>query len=136
MVVRRDFEPPDLIVATVAGVWTSHEQASLVDWIRGTVRDAGPVALLLVLDDFGGWSPDDDVHAHAQWLRDDEGVSKIAVVGRMEWKVAVFTLVAQPIRSLPIEYFETEAAARAWLGRPAATSQAMPASPRARVVPR
>ena len=46
---------------------------------------------------------------------DDEGVSKIGIFGDPEWKPAVLTLMAQPLRRVPIAYFATEVAARRWL---------------------
>jgi hypothetical protein len=74
------------------------------------------VRILIVLDAFGGWVPDASIYNSRSWLGDDERVSRIAVVGRPEWRRSVLTLIAQPIRRLPIRYFDTETAARQWLG--------------------
>jgi hypothetical protein len=52
------------------------------------------------------------------WLRDNEGVSRMAIVGEAGWRVAVLTTIAQPVRRVPIDYFTTEEAARRWLKRP------------------
>jgi hypothetical protein len=41
----------------------------------------------------------------------------MAIVGEAEWKIPVLTLITQPLRRMPIEYFETESVARRWLGR-------------------
>jgi hypothetical protein len=67
------------------------------------------------LEQFAGWNVNDYVDGDAWWLQDDEGVSMIAIVGEPEWKLAVLTVIAQPLRRIPIRYFETEAAARQWL---------------------
>jgi hypothetical protein len=123
MVVSRRVEPPDLVVATLAGVVTSDDQADLLQVVRASIRRAGTVRLLVILNAFSGWNPGESLDRAAAWLDDDEGVSKFALVGRREWKLSVLMLLAQPLRLLPIKYFETEAAARQWLDvRPAPTT--------------
>jgi len=115
MVVSAAFQSPDLVVATLGGVVTSVDQTRLVEWVRQGVRRAGSVRVLVRLEAFGGWNAGASVDDPASWLQDDEGVTRMAIVGRPEWKVAVLTFIAQPLRRMPIEYFETEAAARGWL---------------------
>jgi SpoIIAA-like len=75
----------------------------------------GAVRLLIRLDMFGGANLGESFDSPTSWLSDDEGVSRIAIVGRREWKVSVLMLITQPLRQLPIKCFETEAAARRWL---------------------
>lgn len=122
MVVCIDFEPPDLVVATVSEVLSSRDQLSVVNWVRGVVRAVPSVRLLIRLERFAGWNPDASLDGDEAWLQDDEGVSKIAIVGEMKWKLALLTAMAQPLRRIPIEYFEAEAAARRWL-EPTATTE-------------
>ena len=119
MVSSKRFEPPDLVVVMITGVVTPLDQAELVGVVRAAIQSAGSARVLLHLQRFGGWNPEARLDAESLWLRDDEGVSKIAIVGDPEWKIPVLTLVAQPIRQVPIQYFENEAAARHWLERPA-----------------
>jgi SpoIIAA-like len=117
MVVSRRFEPPDLVVATLRGVLTSRDHADLLEWIRASIRCAGAVRLLIILEEFVGWHPGAPLDSVTRWLADDEGVSKIAIVGDPAWKRSVLTFIAAPIRRLPISYFDTETNARRWLGR-------------------
>ena len=115
MVLVRRFEPPDLVTATLRGVVTGEDQAELVSFVRAAIATAGSVRVLLHLDQFSGWRPGAPLECHSLWLRDDEGVSGIGIFGDLEWKTAVLTLMAQPLRRVPIGYFATEAAARRWL---------------------
>lgn len=115
MLLSARLEPPDLITAAVGGVITTDDQLEVVKFVRAAVATVGSVRLLLVLDRFAGWKPEAGVDDRALWLRDDEGVSRMAIVGDPEWRVAVLTLVGQPLRRVPIAYFATEAAARRWL---------------------
>ena len=123
MVLSTVFEPPDLLVATVRDTVTGSDQVRLVEWIREAIRSRGAVRVLLKLDRFGGWLPGvGAMDAAAMWLRDDERVQRMAIVGEAPWRREVLTIVAQPVRGIPIEYFEAEAAARAWLNVPGTKS--------------
>ena len=116
MVLSRRLEHPRLVVATLTGVVTSRDQAELLGFVRSAIVAAGSVIVMLRLESFAGWNPDALLDNETIWLRDDEGVARIAIVGDPQWKAAVLTLMAQPIRTIPIAYFDTEAAARHWLG--------------------
>jgi hypothetical protein len=116
MVLRLGLEPPNLVIATIAGIVTSQEQAELVAFIRSAISITGSVRVLLCLDSFAGWHPNARLDRDDLWLHDDEGVSRIAIVGPQGWKATVLTLLAQPVRRVPIAYFITEPAARTWLG--------------------
>ena len=52
------------------------------------------------------------------------GISKIGIFGDLEWKPAMLTLMAQPVRRVPIAYFATETAARRWLEPSGAAARA------------
>jgi hypothetical protein len=116
MVLSQRLEVPDLVTAIVHGVVTPNDHADVIGGIRAAIASAGSVRVLIVLDSFGGWVPDPSIYNEKSWLGENEKVSRIAVVGRPEWRRSVLTLIAQPIRRLPIRYFETETAARQWLG--------------------
>ena len=115
MVRSRVFEPPDLLVANLEGVVTADDQALLVAWVRDWIRRTGEVRVLMHLTRFAGWNAGDSLDDSALWLRDDEQVSRMAVVGDLTWRVAIMTILAQPLRRIPIQYFETDKAARRWL---------------------
>jgi hypothetical protein len=117
MVVARSFEPPDLVTATLTGVVTARDQAEVVSYVRAAIAMVGTVRILVVLEQVASWLPDAAFDCDMLWLRDDEGVTRAAIVGEPAWRVPVLTLLAQPVRRLPIKYFETEDAARRWLGR-------------------
>jgi hypothetical protein len=116
MVVSRHLEASDLAVVTLRGVFTGYDQAELLEWFRASIRTAFGVRLLIVLESYGGWKPGEQPYGQSSWLRDDEGVIQIAIVGSTAWRMDVLTLLAAPLRGIPIKYFESEAAARRWLG--------------------
>jgi SpoIIAA-like len=125
MLLARRFEPPNPVVGTLGGVVTLRDQALLVELVRSSIRLVGSVRVLVHLQQFASWGASGDVDSDAWWLRDDEGISKIAIVGQPEWRLPILTVIAQPLRRIPIRYFETEAAARAWLQADAVPTHAM-----------
>lgn len=127
MVLSTVIEPPDLLVATVTGTMTTDDQVRLVAWIRVAIRNAGAVRVLVRLDRFAGWlAPAVDLDPSTIWLRDEEAVRQLAIVGDRRWRQQVLTMTAQPVRGIPIHYFETESAARAWLESRVATAPSHP----------
>jgi hypothetical protein len=115
MLLTTEFEPPDVLVATLGGLVRLHDQAALVESVRAWIRRVGPIRLMVRLHEFAGWGASGCVDDDRLWFRDDEGISRIAVVGEPAWAPTVLTLTAQPLRRIPIEYFDDEAAARLWL---------------------
>ena len=114
MVLGKRFEPPDLVGATLKGVITADDQADVIEWVRTAMRHLGRVRVLIVLDGFTDWIPDATFDSR-MWLSDDDAVSQIAIVGNSEWRTTELTVIAQPVRRLPIRYFESETDARQWL---------------------
>ena len=115
MLLSARLEPPDLVTAAVGGVITTDDQLEVVKFVRAAIATVGSVRVLLMLDRFAGWKPEAKADSRALWLRDDEGVSRMAIVGDPEWRATVLTMLAQPLRRVPIAYFATEAAAKRWL---------------------
>jgi hypothetical protein len=126
MVLSKGFEPPDLLVATLSGVVTPKDQSELAGWVRDTIGIVGSVRVLVKLKQFAGWRLDTSFDDATLWLQDTEAVSRLAVVGEQKWRLAVLTTIAQPLRRIPIEYFDSETAARGWLGSEKATSTISP----------
>jgi hypothetical protein len=115
MVLSKAVEPPDLVVVTVGGVLTTRDQAEMVRWVRDAIATTGAVRVLVRLEDFAGWRHEPALDAASLWLQDGEPVSRMAIVGDAARRGAVLTAIAQSIRTMPIEYFGTESAARTWL---------------------
>ena len=116
MVLSRLLEPPDLVVATVRDFVTLEDQQDVVSFVRNSIATVGSVRLLIHFEQFAGWVLNGE--RNRLWLRDDEGVSRIAVVIARHSRHAVETVIARALRHLPIAFFETDAAARRWLEAP------------------
>ena len=117
MVSARAFEHPDLLVVTLSGLITAHDQAAVIERLRDALRTYGEVRLLVRLDNFEGWKAESSFDDASLWLQDNDRVARMAIVGDEAWRLQTLTFIAQPVRRTPIEYFTSEADARRWLGR-------------------
>lgn len=116
MVLHRSCDPDGLIEVTLGDIITAKDQAEVVKFVRAAITTLGTVRVLVRLEQFIAWHPEALTAEPALWLGDDEGVAMIAIVGDLSWRRTVLTLVAQPLRRVPIEYFTDDAMARRWLG--------------------
>ncbi|QSA97805.1 STAS/SEC14 domain-containing protein [Methylococcus sp. EFPC2] len=73
--------------------------------------------VLIVLDDFQGWSKDDD-WSDTSFLPDSE-IAKMAVVGDRRWEEEVFLFVGKPMRTTEMRFFSTDQLdeAKDWLAQ-------------------
>jgi len=116
VVIHRSCDPDGLIEVTLGDIINAKDQAELVKFVRGAIASRGTVRVLVRLEQFVAWHPEALTGEPALWLDDDEGVAMMAIVGDLSWRRTVLTLVAQPLRRMPIEYFTDDAMARRWLG--------------------
>lgn len=105
----------NLIHLTIRDRLATTDQASLVYFVTKAVQRHGKIRLLVTLADFIGWAKADDWDDAGMRIPDDQAIVKAAFVGDSRWKDDVFAFVAKPFRTIPMEYFPTEAAARTWL---------------------
>jgi len=108
-------EAGDLVHLTVRGRLTTPDQAALVYFITKAAQRHGRVRLLITLEGFAGWAPDDEWGNEALRVADDATIVKAAFTGEARWKDDVFAFVSRPFRTIPVDYFTSEEAARSWL---------------------
>jgi hypothetical protein len=108
-------EAGNLVHLMIEGRMTTPDQAALIYFITKAVQQHGRIRLLISLTRFAGWAADDSWGDDALRIQKDATIVKAAFVGDPEWKDDVFAFVAKPFRTIPMEYFTTEAAARTWL---------------------
>lgn len=108
-------ERGNLVHLELRGRLSPADQAALVYFITKATQRHGTVRLLVTLAEFGGWTADEDWDDAGLRIPDDSAILKSAFVGSPEWKDEVFAFVAKPFRTIPMEYFTDDAAARAWL---------------------
>lgn len=111
----------DLVEVHVSGKLTRDMYEELVPAVERQIRQHGKLRMLLVLNDFHGWT------AGALWedmkfdLKHFSDIRRLAIVGETKWQkgMAVF---CKPFTAAKIEYFPSSEleAARGWLAEAAA----------------
>ena len=108
-------EAPDIVCITMEGRMTTADHAALLFFVARAVAGGRRVRLLILLEDFEGWTPGEEWGDDSLRLENDAVIIKAAIVGEHRWKDQVFAFVARPFRKIPIEYFVSEVTARSWL---------------------
>ena len=108
-------EEPDLLVARIRGRMTVADQGALVAALNEVVQRTGRTKILCIVDqDFTGWSGSEE-WSHVGQFEGDQHVEKAALVCDPRWNDQMFAFIGKPFRHMPIEFFSSEDAARAWL---------------------
>lgn len=104
-----------VLVVRVAGKMTHTELAALQTATADHLQRQR-LAILVLADAFDGWQ-----RGNSDWgdgtfqAENDARIAKMAIVGDPKWKDLALMFAAQGMRPFPVEYFEDETAARAWL---------------------
>ncbi len=115
MTIAANEERGNLVHLAVQGRLSPTDQAAFVYFLTKAAERHGTIRVLVTLSDFAGWTADDDWDDAGLRLADDAAIQKAAFVGAPDWRDQIFAFVAKPFRTIPIEYFATEDAARTWL---------------------
>ena len=88
--------------------------------IARILQERGKIRILILTKDFEGWERGDDWSKgnDLAFLKNDQLIEKMAIVGETEWEALSLIFVGKGFRKFPIEYFSLadEAKAREWLG--------------------
>ena len=81
------------------------------------IAEAGPVRMLVLLENFAGWARGEDWGDTDFFFSHRDDFEKIAVVGPSRWEAQILAFSGAGLREGPVKFFpETgEAEARAWL---------------------
>ena len=93
----------------------NYEQAQSL--ILSTLESYKGCRMVIILDDFKGWSKDDKWNDILFMQEHQDKVQKIAIVGDEKWKDDVFMFSGKPFRKTEIEFFPENRLdqARQWL---------------------
>jgi SpoIIAA-like len=106
----------DVLTVRLSGRLTRQDYETLVPEIERVMRSHGSVRLLVVLDDFHGWT------AAAAWedtkfgLRHYSDIDRVAIVGDRAWEKGI-ALLCKPFTTAEVRYFDAAevAAAKRWV---------------------
>ncbi len=106
-----------LLVLRITGELKKSElDAAQTEFVR-TIKDTGPVKLLVMLENFTGWERTEDWGDTDFFFSHRNDFEKIAVVGDPKWEAQVLAFTGAGLRKGPVKMFPEagESEARAWL---------------------
>lgn len=106
-----------IISAKITGKLTYSELNALQQQVLNIIAREGGIRVLIVCEDFEGWSKEgnwDDVSFQSM---SDPYINKMAIVGEKGWENMALMFTGNGFREFPIKYFEPHELekARAWL---------------------
>lgn len=107
-----------IVTVRLSGALTASAVAEMQRAVAEVIRAQGTVRVLLLLSDqFGGWSQGESWDDLSFQMEFDPAVAKMAIVGEPRWKTAALTFTGKGLRPFPIEYFGPDRVeeARTWL---------------------
>jgi hypothetical protein len=116
MAVEWKTEAGNLMVYTVSGQLGIGELEQAQQETDSLLMGGTGWRILVLLENFEGWSKEKGWEKTGLIDETDQNVDRMAFVGPMAWRDQVEMFTLKGLRPLEIEYFDEEAAARAWLG--------------------
>lgn len=105
-----------IITIEIKGKISPATLASVQQQILATLQSWGGGSMLLLCDEFEGWS-DGDWSDTSFAMMADELIRKMAIIGELQWKDMAMAFTGQGLRPFPIAFFESGLtdSATAWL---------------------
>ena len=116
MSINWSYEDENLLVIRVSGVLTKSELDVCQSEVEPMIKK-GNAKLLVIVEDFDGWSKSDEWGDVSFSERNDPYIYKMAILDDDKWRELAAMFTMQGLRDVPIEYFLTdqEIPARQWL---------------------
>jgi hypothetical protein len=107
-----------IVSAKITGELSVSEVGQLQALALETIKRAGKMKGLLILENFRGWKREGEWGDITFLNQHDKDIAKIAVVGDEKWRDPIYAFLAKGFRQAAVEYFLPGdlAKARAWLG--------------------
>lgn len=108
-----------VLTVRMSGVQGQRELIEAQKSAAQILQNQGKMRLLILADQFEGWSKEDDwgKGGDLTFLKNDQSIEKMAIVGDKEWEADALIFVGKGFRRFPIEYFPSAdlVKAREWL---------------------
>lgn len=101
----------------VTGVLKKSDLDAVQAEFADTLADAGPIRLLILLENFNGWERGAEWDDGGFFYQHGDSIERIAVAGDARWEVETLAFTGAGLRKAPVKFFaeEDQAAGRAWL---------------------
>ncbi|SRR6266404_6903493 len=117
MASQIEYEPNDICVLHVSGLWKRSEYGAVQSDLATRIDAGAKPRILAIVQDFEGWERGADWNDLDFLFSHSDKIAKIAVVADPRWEVHALAFAGAGLRRAPVKFFPPErtAEARAWL---------------------
>jgi len=117
MPAKIDYEPDDICVIRVSGIWKRSDFAAAQEEVAGRIDAGAKPRVLAILENFDGWEHGADWDDLDFLVSHSDKIAKIAIVAEPKWEVQALAFAGAGIRSAPVRFFSPDqlAEARNWI---------------------
>ena len=94
-----------LLTVRMEGIMRLADQEAVQRVMEGVIGKYGSAKLLVIAENFQGWSKKDDWGDMAFLMEYGDSVTKMAIVGEERWKENAFVFAGKGLRETEIEFF-------------------------------
>ena len=117
MAATLEFEPDDICVLRVSGIWKRSESDAGQAELAENIVAGGRPRILAILENFEGWERGVDWNEFEFLFAHSHNIERIAIVSDARWQVQALAFAGAGVRRAPVQFFPPHelAKARAWL---------------------
>lgn len=106
-----------IVTAKITGKLNYPDLVKLQKSVTSIIDQIGSIKVLIICEDFHGWSKDSDWEKLSSQAESDPLINKMAIIGEKEWEEPALMFTCKGLRNFPIEYFQPHelTKAQAWL---------------------
>ena len=112
-----EYEPNDICILRVSGIWKRSEMDTLQDELAHKIVAGARPRLLVILENFEGWERGVDWNEYDFLFAHSDKVTRIAIVAETRWEVQTLAFAGAGLRPARVKFFPPNelTAAREWL---------------------
>ena len=103
----------DLMTVRISGVMRLADQKAVQRMAAEMIGASGRIRVLAIIENFQGWSREDDWSDVGFLMEHGDSITKMAIVGDERWKDEAYAFTGKGLRETEIEFFPASALAEA-----------------------
>jgi hypothetical protein len=117
MPIQIEYQPNDVCVLRIRGIFKRSEFGAEQDAVARKIDIGLKPRLLVILEDFEGWERGADWNDLDFMISHGGKISKIAIVAEPRWEAHALAFAGAGVRRAPVKFFPTSELeqARSWL---------------------
>lgn len=112
-----EYEPEDICVISVSGIWKRSDFAAAQKEVAGRIDAGAKPRVLAILENFEGWERGADWDDLDFLISHSGKITKIAIVAEPQWETRALAFAGAGVRKAPVRFFLPDqlAQARSWI---------------------